>query len=82
VVGAASTGQEAVSLAARLRADVVLIDATLPGLDFVATVRMLAESGPSVMLLIASEHDERIFATLRAGARGLHLKNTEPAELI
>ena len=34
------------------------------------------------MLLTASEGDERIFAALRAGASGLLLKDTEPAELV
>jgi DNA-binding NarL/FixJ family response regulator len=34
------------------------------------------------MLLTATEQDERIFATLRAGASGLLLKDTEPAELV
>src|SRR6266576_5780632 len=83
VVGEASTGEEAVALARRLRPDVVLIDATLPGLNCVeATGRMLADPGVAVMLLTATELDERIFATLRAGARGLLLKDTDPAELV
>jgi DNA-binding NarL/FixJ family response regulator len=82
VVGEAATGDEAVALARRVRPDVVLIDATLPGLDCVdATARMVAESGVAVMLLTASDGDERIFAALRAGAIGLLLKDTEPAEL-
>ena len=42
----------------------------------------LADSGIAVMLLTTTEHDERILATLRAGARGLVLKDTEPAELV
>ena len=83
VVGEASTGEEAVAEARRLRPDVVLLDATLPGLNCVeATGRMLADPGIAVMLLTATEEDERIFATLRAGARGLVLKDTEPAELV
>ena len=83
VVGEASTGEEAVALARRLRPDVVLIDATLPGLSCVeATARILADPGIAVMLLAATEQDERIFAALRAGARGLLLKDTEPAELV
>jgi DNA-binding NarL/FixJ family response regulator len=83
VVGEAATGEEAVAEARRLRPDVVLFDATLPGLDCVeATGRMLADPGIAVMLMAASEQDERIFATLRAGARGLLLKDTEPAELV
>jgi DNA-binding NarL/FixJ family response regulator len=83
VVGEASTGEEAVAEAARLRPDVVLLDATLPGLNCVeATGRMLAAPGIAVMLMTTTEQDERIFATLRAGARGLLLKDTEPAELV
>ena len=70
VVGEAATGEDAVAEAFRLRPDVVLLDATLPGLDCVeATGRMLADPRIAVMLLTATEQDERIFASLRAGAR-------------
>jgi DNA-binding NarL/FixJ family response regulator len=83
VVGEAATGEEAVAEARRLRPDVVLLDATLPGLSCVeATGQMLADPGIAVMLLTATEQDERIFATLRAGASGLLLKDTEAAELV
>ena len=34
------------------------------------------------MLLTGHESDERIFAALRAGASGMLLKDTEPAELV
>src|SRR4051794_3058004 len=83
VVGEAATGEEAVAEARRVGPDVVLIDAMLPGLSCVeATALMSAESGAHVMLLTASESDERIFAALRAGARGLLLKDTEPTKLV
>ena len=83
VVGEASSGEEAVALARRLHPDVVLIDATLPGMDCVeATGQMLADPGVAVMLLTATELDDHIFAELRAGARGLLLTDTEPAELV
>src|SRR3954454_867291 len=82
VVGEAGTGEEAVAMARHLRPDVALVDTRLPGLDPVeATARMFAESGVAVMLITATEGDERIFASLRAGASGLLLKDTEPAEL-
>jgi DNA-binding NarL/FixJ family response regulator len=62
---------------------VVLIDARLPGLDSVeATGRICAGSGPSVMLLIPSADDEHTFAALRAGASGVLVKDTEPAEFV
>jgi DNA-binding NarL/FixJ family response regulator len=83
VIGEAADGEQAVALARRLRPDVVLMDANLPGLDCVeATRQVLAEPGRTVMLLTGCEHDDRIFDALRAGASGLLLKDTEPTELI
>jgi DNA-binding NarL/FixJ family response regulator len=83
VVGEATTGEEAVALARRTRPDVVLMDVHLPGLDPVRAMRgILAEPGVAVMLLAGSPGDDRIFAALRAGAGGLLLKDTEPAELV
>jgi DNA-binding NarL/FixJ family response regulator len=83
VVGEAASGEEAVVLAESLRPDVALIDARLPGLDSVeATGKIFSDSGVEVMLLTTSEDDARIFAALRAGANGLLLKDTEPAELV
>jgi signal transduction histidine kinase len=82
VVGEAATGEDAVALARRIRPDVVLIDARLPGLDSVeATSLICAEAGVAVMLL-TDNGDEPMFAALRAGARGLLPKDTEPAELL
>jgi DNA-binding NarL/FixJ family response regulator len=83
VVGEAATGEEAVSLARRIRPDVVLMDARLPGLDCVeATRRLLVDPAIPVLLLTPSQDDERIFAALRAGASGLLVRDTEPAELV
>jgi DNA-binding NarL/FixJ family response regulator len=83
VVGEAASGEEAVALAAQLDPDVALIDAMLPGLDALeAIAQIVGESGLAVMLLTASDGDERIFSALRAGARGLLPKNTEPTHLV
>jgi DNA-binding NarL/FixJ family response regulator len=83
VIGEATTGEEAVALADRLQPDVVVIDATVPGLDCVeATRRIRAESSAAVMLVIADDDDGRVLAGLRAGAAGLLLKDSEPPELV
>jgi DNA-binding NarL/FixJ family response regulator len=83
VVGEAGDGEQAVALAGRLRPDVVLVDAGLPGIGCVdATARMAPEAGVAVMLVAASEDDERIFPSLRAGAVGLVVKDAAPLELV
>src|SRR3954447_9123888 len=83
VVAEAATGEQAVTLGGRTRPDVALIDARLPGLDSVeAASRTLSECGVAVVLLTTSEDDEHNLAALRAGARGLLLKDAEPAELV
>src|SRR3954466_1768300 len=83
VVAEAASGEEAVVLADRLRPDVALIDARLPGLDSVeATGKIFAASGVEVMLLTTSDADARIFPAIGAGASGLLLKDTEPTELV
>jgi DNA-binding NarL/FixJ family response regulator len=83
VVGEAASGEDTLAKAACLCPELVLIDVGLPGLGSVETTRRLrAESGVPVMLLTTSETDERIYGALRAGASGLVLKDTEPAELL
>ena len=83
VVGEASDGEGAIAVAREQRPDVVLVDLALPGLGAVETTRRLpAEATCRVLLLTSSEDDERNIPALRAGASGLLLKDTEPAELV
>ena len=83
VVGEASDGEGAIAVAREQRPDVVLVDLALPGLGAVETTRRLpAEASCRVLLLTSSEDDERNIPALRAGATGLLLKDTVPAELV
>jgi DNA-binding NarL/FixJ family response regulator len=85
VVGEASTGDEAVREARRLRPDVVLMDIRMPGLDGIAaTGQIVADrdlAGTRVVILTTFETDEHVFAALRAGASGFLTKEVEPDEL-
>jgi len=83
VVGEADKGEDAVALAQRIGPDVVLIDATLPGLDVVEATRQIALlPRVRVMVLTATDADDLVFASLRAGASGFLVQNTEPGELV
>jgi DNA-binding NarL/FixJ family response regulator len=83
VVGEAAGGEEAVVLARRHRPNVVLMDATLPGLDAVEAVkRMALIPKVRVMMLTAAEDEGMAFPSLRAGASAFLVQETEPAELV
>jgi DNA-binding NarL/FixJ family response regulator len=72
VVGAVGAGSEAADAATRLRADVVLMDFRLPGLDGASATReVIAASGAAVVCLTAEANEEEREEILRAGARGL-----------
>lgn len=82
VVGQASDGATAVSLARRLRPDVCLLDIRMPGLDGIEATRQLA--GPDVadpipvVVITTFDLDEYVHGALRAGARGFLLKDAGP----
>jgi DNA-binding NarL/FixJ family response regulator len=88
VVGEADDGRSALEALAVTRADVVLMDVRMPGLDGVqATERLLAQSPPGqpppkVVVLTTFDLDEYVFAAIRAGASGFLLKDARPAELL
>lgn len=86
VVGDAADGDQAAGIAAEIRADVVLLDADLPGLGVLEVTRRIIDDhehrGARVMILAASESDECLFAALRAGASGFLVKNTEAIDLV
>ena len=86
VVGEARNGEEAVALARETRPDVVLMDLSMPGVDGLEATRLIAGdeklSGVKVIIITSYETDERVFETLRGGASGFLLKDTEPADLL
>ena len=83
VIGEASTGQEAVQLAHRLRPDVILMDIQMPDGDGLKATRQIRESLPevAVVILTASELDEHLYEAVRLGAAGYLLKDLDAAEL-
>jgi len=86
VVGEAADGAQAVDLARRERADVVLMDIRMPGVDGLeATRRISADddlAGVKVIILTTFESDEYVYQAIRAGASGFLVKDTEPADLL
>ncbi|WP_109210344.1 MULTISPECIES: response regulator transcription factor [Microbacterium] len=83
VVGEASDGATAAREAVATRADVVLMDVQMPGVEGIEGVRRVVEVRPEarVLMLTMFDLDEYVAGALRAGASGFLLKTTPPAEL-
>lgn len=86
VVGLAADGHEAVSMALELRPDVCMFDIRMPGMDGIEATRRLAGSardeGVAVVIITTFDHDEYVYAALKAGARGFLLKDAGPDLLV
>ena len=85
VVGEADDGRSALEALAVTRADLVLMDVRMPGLDGVEATRRLLSGvpdPPKVIVLTTFDLDEHVFAALRAGASGFLLKDARPEDLL
>lgn len=64
--------------------DVVLMDIGLPGMNGIEAVHKLNEKYPDVRVLMQTvfDEDEKIFESIRAGASGYILKNTNASRIL
>jgi DNA-binding NarL/FixJ family response regulator len=85
VVAEAADGEEAVTLARRLRPEVCLLDIRMPKLDGLEATRLLAGPGVAnplrVVVVTTFDLDEYVYGALRGGACGFLLKDSGPTLL-
>ncbi|MGO3885352.1 MAG: response regulator [Mycetocola sp.] len=88
VVGQATNGAEAIPLARREHADVVVMDIRMPVMNGIDACRELVSPRtgdphrPRVLVLTTFDIDEYVHDALRAGASGFLLKDALPDELV
>jgi DNA-binding NarL/FixJ family response regulator len=83
VVGEAGDGSAAVTAAASLAPDVILMDVRMPGVDGVEATRRIAESSEArIIALTTFDLDQHVVDMLRAGAVGFLLKDVTSDSLL
>ncbi|MFI1357811.1 response regulator transcription factor [Streptomyces sp. NPDC020898] len=84
VSGYARSGREAITAAARLQPDVVLLDLRLPDMLGPEVIRALRSHCPGVKVVIFTAYPEHaaLDAALDAGAHAVVVKDTERSDLV
>jgi DNA-binding NarL/FixJ family response regulator len=84
VVATASSGEEAVLVAAATRPDVIVMDLLMPGKGGLAATRAILEALPAtrVLVLTSTANRHAVVEAVRAGVVGYLLKDTPPDELV
>lgn len=84
VVGEAGDGEIAITEAARLSPDIILMDVSMPNLNGLKATKKLRRLNPDVKILTLTRHtdDGYLQQLIGAGANGYVLKQSAPTELI
>jgi DNA-binding NarL/FixJ family response regulator len=84
VVSEANDGEEAIKRYFESKPDVVIMDISMPNLNGIEATKKIIEKDPEARILVLTMHDnqEYLNQTIRSGALGFILKNTDKEELI
>jgi DNA-binding NarL/FixJ family response regulator len=82
VVGEASTGEEGIEKATRLKPDVVVMDLSMPGVGGLEATRSITAAGVArVLVLTMHAEEEYLLAVLEAGGSGYVKKTSADTDL-
>lgn len=84
LVGEATNGLEAVSMAKSLAPDVILMDQSMPLMNGIEATAAIKAALPKISIVALTMHDddETIFKLVRAGVDGYLLKDSDSSEII
>lgn len=83
VCGEAASGEQAIELALEHQPDVCLLDISMPGGGGIKAAAAISDQLPdtAIVMLTAYAGDDELFDSLKAGAAGYLLKETDPNRL-
>ncbi|MCE5207521.1 MAG: response regulator transcription factor [Chloroflexi bacterium] len=83
VVGEASDGLEAITLARKTMPDIILMDISMPRCNGLQATMTISREMPhiKIVILTVSDQAQDLYEAIRAGATGYLLKDLQPKEL-
>jgi two-component system, NarL family, response regulator LiaR len=84
VVGEAVNGKDAIQQVSNLHPDVVLMDLVMPEMSGVEAIQHITASYPEARILVMTSFaaDDKVFPSIKAGALGYLMKDSDPEDLI
>ena len=84
VVGEAANGKEALEQVEKLHPDVILMDLVMPEMSGVEAIQRITADHPEARILVMTSFaaDDKVFPSIKAGALGYLLKDSDPEDLL
>lgn len=84
VIGQTGNGEEAIEIALELEPDIILLDINMPKVNGIETLRRFKDLGIETRVIILTIHEEKeyILETMKLGAAGYMLKDSDADSLI
>jgi NarL family two-component system response regulator LiaR len=84
VVGEAVNGKDAIGKVERLEPDVILMDLVMPEMSGIEAIEKITAAHPDARILVMTSFaaDDKVFPSIKAGALGYLLKDSDPEDLI
>ncbi len=84
VIGEAVNGIEAIALAQKENPDVILMDLVMPEMNGIDAIQEIVKRMPEARILVMTSFaaDDKVFPSIKAGALGYLLKDSDPEDLV
>lgn len=84
ICGEAANGRQAITLAARVKPDIVVMDICMPDMNGLEATRRILKRNPQMQVLILTMHESEqlVRDVISSGARGYLLKDDDPNDLV
>ena len=84
LVGEAVNGKDAIEQVANLHPDVILMDLVMPEMTGVEAIQRITSTHPEARILVMTSFaaDDKVFPSIKAGALGYLMKDSDPEDLI